>query len=363
MPAEQDVVLGPGAGEHPAHDVDAHPLGGLVEVDRVAPALVHRPAVLAEDAGVAEDRLERRLAAEDRRHREHRVEPVPELAREALGDEVGREPLRPVVRRPRGSGASRTARCPRPATGCRRRAIRSTGSPHDGQAIVTASTYGPVRRVALERVPALDRPLVELLAPADDVERAARLAVVDRQRQAPVALLADHPVVHVQEPVELALVAEARDPADLVDDLHDLVAEAGVDLRRRQLVARLVVDRAHRDVPLVDEPEERAASRTASSAGSGGCTARGGRSSPRARGRRRSARRRRGRRGRSASRTRRGTARSRRSARSPAARAPCRAGSPRRRSPARCGRCRCPRPRRPRSRRRPGARTARPRDR
>jgi len=114
----------------------------------------------------------------------------------------------------------------------------------------------PVRRVALERVPALDRPLPQLLAPADDVERPARLAVVDRQRQAPVALLRDHPVVHVQEPVELPLVAEVRDPPDPVDDLHDLVAEARVDLRRRQLVAWPVVDRAHRDVPLVDEPEQ-----------------------------------------------------------------------------------------------------------
>ena len=97
VPAEVDVVLGPGRHVQPAHDVDAHPLGGLVELDGVAPALVHRPAVLAEERRVAEDRPERLLAAEDRRHREHRVEPVPELAREALGDEVGREPLRPVL--------------------------------------------------------------------------------------------------------------------------------------------------------------------------------------------------------------------------------------------------------------------------
>ena len=41
-----------------------------------------------------------------------------------------------------------------------------------------------------------------------------------------------------------------------VDDLHDLVAQAGVDLLRRHVVARLVVDRAHGDEPLVDEPEE-----------------------------------------------------------------------------------------------------------
>ena len=111
-------------------------------------------------------------------------------------------------------------------------------------------------RVPLEDVPALDRPLVQLLAAADDLDRAAGRAVVDRQRQPPVALLADHPVVHVAEPVELALVPEVGDPADAVDDLHDLVAQARVDLLRGERLARLVVDRAHRDEPLVDEAEE-----------------------------------------------------------------------------------------------------------
>ncbi len=95
--AEQDVVLGPLLGVHPAHHVDAHALGRLVELDGVAPALVHRPAVVAEQRGVAEDRLERRLAAQHGAHRQHRVEPVAELAGERLGDEVGREPLAPEV--------------------------------------------------------------------------------------------------------------------------------------------------------------------------------------------------------------------------------------------------------------------------
>ena len=70
MPAEEDVVLRPGVGEHPAHDVDAHPLGGFVEINGVAPTLVHRPAVLAEDEGIAEEGLEGRFAAEDRAHRQ-----------------------------------------------------------------------------------------------------------------------------------------------------------------------------------------------------------------------------------------------------------------------------------------------------
>ena len=96
---------------------------------------------------------------------------------------------------------------------------------------------------------------VELVAPADHVDRAARAALVDRQRQPPVALLADHPVAHVAQPVELALVAEIGDPADVVDDVHDLVAQAGVDLLGGQRLARRVVDRAHADEPLVDEAE------------------------------------------------------------------------------------------------------------
>ena len=130
-----------------------------------------------------------------------------------------------------------------------RRAAAGTGDPDRVH-------VGPVRAVTLERLPALDRALLELLATTDDLDRAARRAVVDRQREPPVALLADHPVVHVAEPVELALVAEVRDPADLVDDLHDLVAQAGVDLLLAERLARLVVERAHADVPLVDEAED-----------------------------------------------------------------------------------------------------------
>jgi hypothetical protein len=137
-----------------------------------------------------------------------------------------------------------------------------------------------MRGVALEPVPALDRALLQLLATTDHLDRAAGRAVVDRQRQPPVALLADHPVVHVAEPVELPLIAEIGDPADLVDDFHDLVAKTPVDLLGGERLARLVVDLAHADVPLVDQPEDLAASRTASNAGTGGGTPRAGRNGP-----------------------------------------------------------------------------------
>ena len=55
----------------------------------------HQRRTRAEQRLVAEERLERRLPAEHGAHRQHRVEPVAELAGEALGDEVGREPLLP----------------------------------------------------------------------------------------------------------------------------------------------------------------------------------------------------------------------------------------------------------------------------
>ncbi len=134
--------------------------------------------------------------------------------------------------------------------------MRETGSPHDGQAILTSSTNGRCGVWPSKASQPATARCLQLLAPADDVEVPAGRAVVDRQRQAVVALLGDHPVAHVEEPVQLPLVAEARDPPDPVHDLHDLVAEGGVHLLLRQLVARPVVDLAHADVPLVHEAEQ-----------------------------------------------------------------------------------------------------------
>ena len=86
-----------GSTEHPAHHVRADPLGSLVERDRIGLALVHLVAVLVADQGVAEDGVRHRLIGQHGRHGQQGVEPVTELARERLGDEVGREPLAPVL--------------------------------------------------------------------------------------------------------------------------------------------------------------------------------------------------------------------------------------------------------------------------
>ncbi len=96
-----------------------------------------------------------------------------------------------------------------------------------------------MRGVAVELLPALDRPLAQLLAAAEDVEVAAALTLPDRQRQSPVALLRDHPVVHVAEPVKLAVFAEFRYPADLLGDGQQRPAQP-----------------IHADVPLIHQPED-----------------------------------------------------------------------------------------------------------
>ena len=98
-----------------------------------------------------------------------------------------------------------------------------------------------MRRMALELLPAGDRALAELVLRADDLPRVAVGALPDRQGEAVVALLADHPVAHVPEPVELALLeADARrQPRHLARGSADRLAQ-----------------RIHGDEPLVDEAED-----------------------------------------------------------------------------------------------------------
>ncbi len=98
-----------------------------------------------------------------------------------------------------------------------------------------------MRRVAVELVPAGDGALPQRVARLDHLPGIAVGAGPDRQRQAVVALLADHPVGHVPEPVELALLqADAR-------------RQPGGPPGR---VAQLGPQRIHGDEPLVDQAED-----------------------------------------------------------------------------------------------------------
>ena len=198
-----------------------------------------------------------------------------------------------------------------------------------------------MRRVAVERVPAGDGALAELVLRADDLPRVAIDALPDRQRQAVVALLADHPVAHVSEPVELALL------------------EADVRRQPRHVARRAahrLAQRVHGDEPLVDEAEDQLRP-TAPAMGVRVRIALGRHQQPSALEVGGDVLRQVGRvgvvgglrqRGRSASRSRRRRRRTRRSGRSPAGRTPSRARSPPARSPGRCGRCLSSRRRRPR---------------
>ena len=206
---------GRGRGVHPAHDVDAHALGRLVELDGVAPDLVHRPAVLAEQRGVAEDGLEGRLVG---------AAPCswPASSRTSCGTGPGSDSVMKsagnhfcqyvgvgaVVERGEGHDAGVEPGVAHVADALRRRRRTSR------QAIVTASTQG---RCGVWPSSCSKPPMArscQLLAAADDLEGVAVGALPDGQRQAPVALLGDHPVGHRAQPVQLALVAEGRDPAD-----------------------------------------------------------------------------------------------------------------------------------------------------
>ena len=196
---------------------------------------------------------------------QQRVEPVAELAGERLGDQVRREPLAqyvavrvPAQRReaddpgvqPRVADVGRCAAPARRSERRRSRPRRSTAGAESGP------RTSPSRRPRARCSSSLR---------ADDLPAVAVGALPDRQRQAVVALLADHPVAHVSQPVELALL-EA-----------DPLRQPGHRARRG---ADRLAQRVHGDEPLVDEPEDRAASRSASSAGTSACSSPSPRAGP-----------------------------------------------------------------------------------
>src|SRR3989304_5052123 len=78
--SEVEVVSRVVAQEEPAHRVHARPVGGVVEPDGVAFALVHLLAVLVSYLAVAEDGAEGLAPLQHGAHGEEGIEPVAELA-------------------------------------------------------------------------------------------------------------------------------------------------------------------------------------------------------------------------------------------------------------------------------------------
>ena len=185
---------------------------------------MHLPPILGQERGIGEAILEGRGILQHRRHRQQAVEPVAELAREGLADPISGVPLPPVVLvRAVLESAETDYPCVQPG-------VAHIEDARDRRATLGTGDFdrihvGPVRGVPLEFLPACHRSLLEFVLIADDLKVAARLALPDRQRQPPVALLTDHPVMHVAQPVQLAVQAERGDPANLPGHLHHIVAQ------------------------------------------------------------------------------------------------------------------------------------------
>jgi hypothetical protein len=109
--------------------------------------------------------------------------------------------------------------------------------------------------MAFQGLIALNSPFFQFLVVTDDMIVIAVIADPDGQRQPPIALLGDHPVMHILQPILLAGQTEFRDPADLIHHIHDLVAQAGRFFFLGQLFAGFFITLAHADEPFIHQPE------------------------------------------------------------------------------------------------------------
>ena len=89
--AEPHRLVGRLGDIEPAHDVPAHLVLGIVEPDRISPALVHLPARLVEHLLIGQAVPVRRAPVDGHRHDQQCVEPEPNLLLH-LNDHVRREP-------------------------------------------------------------------------------------------------------------------------------------------------------------------------------------------------------------------------------------------------------------------------------
>jgi len=222
--AEEQIVFRLLSAVHPAHDVHAHRARGIVKVDGVPGALVHRAAILAINGGIAKVLQEGWPVHKHRAHGQQAVEPVAKLAWERFTDPVCREPFGPVLAiLPVRERAERYDARIQPG-------VADVRYPtHEGTALGAGDldliNVRPVRRVPVERGPARHGAALEFLFVPDDLVMLAGVARPERQRQPPVPLLGDHPVVHVAEPVQLALQPERWNPPNLPGDVHHVMAQ------------------------------------------------------------------------------------------------------------------------------------------
>ena len=157
-------------------------------------------------------------------HADEGVEPVSELAGEGLRDPVGREPVSPIIAIvvvANGRKADDPSVEPSVAHVLDAFGQRTTFRAVDFDRIDPWSVW----RVSIEFIPTPNRALFQLITRTDHVNVIARIAFVDRQRETVVALLRDHPVLHVAEPVEFSGFAESGDPFDGFGCVHHRMSQ------------------------------------------------------------------------------------------------------------------------------------------
>ncbi len=159
--------------------------------------------ILIQHSGVAEVLQEGWCAFHHGRHRQQRVEPVAELPREGFADPIRRVPLSPII------GVLAVAEgAEGDNTGIQPGVAHVAHPAHLGTALragyLDRIDIGAVGGMVVQHVQAARGALLQLIVTADDLKIAALRALPDGQRQSPITLLADHPVVHVAQPVHLA---------------------------------------------------------------------------------------------------------------------------------------------------------------
>ena len=190
---------------------------------------MHLATVLGIQAGIAEILQERGRVIQHRSHSQQAVKPVPELPWKGFADPMSGIPVFPefwiyTV----AEGGERHNASIQPGVAYIRDA------PHFVPTFVTGNhdsiNEWTMGCVPLEVLITFNGPLLQLLVIPDDMEMTAILANPDRQGQSPIAFLGDHPVVHIAQPILLTSLAKFWYPADLVHNVHDLVAQAGLFL-------------------------------------------------------------------------------------------------------------------------------------
>ena len=188
VPAEVHVLLGARAGEEPTHHVGAHAIGRLIEFNGVTPALVHLATIFRKDKSVAEDGLRWLAPDHDRRHSEQRVEPVAELARETLRNQICGEPALPVLRvaaiahRGERDDARVKPRIPNVGDALHLAAALRARDAN----LINVWAMGAMPRQGVEPC---NRAPLKLRARPEHLDSAAPFTFVDRQRKSPIALL------------------------------------------------------------------------------------------------------------------------------------------------------------------------------